>query len=254
MRVLAMRNHFCGLHVHVEIPAGISRVEIMNRCSPYLPLFLALSVSSPFWRGEWTGMHGYRLTGYDELPRTGIPPVFAGESDYRSYVETLRRMEAIRDESYLWWGLRPSLRFPTLELRICDSVTAVTTAVALASLFRCLIVRLATDVAFGPRPSPSLRAVAEENRWQIQCDGLDATIADVDTLEPSSARDAIKKLLLSLAPQAAQLNCEEQICILGELLDRETSADSQIRIWRAAESPYGGIAAVKAWLLTETMS
>lgn len=253
MRMLAMRNHFCGLHVHVEVPEGVSRVNLMNRCAPYLPLFLALSVSSPFWCGEWTGMHGYRLTGYDELPRTGIPPVFADEEDYQAYIQTLVRMGAISDESFLWWALRPSLRYPTLELRICDSVTSVSSAVALASFFRCLVFRLATDAGFGPRPSPSLRAIAEENRWQVQCDGLDAEIADVEGLRATTARHAISRLLASLGPEARKLRCEHQLDIVRGLLEQETSSERQINIWRSAESPTEGLSAVKAWLMTATM-
>lgn len=253
MRMLAMRNHFCGLHVHVEVPNAVSRIAIMNRCSPYLPLFLALSVSSPFWLGEWTGMHGYRLTGYDELPRTGIPPVFHDENDYVRYVDALTRAGAIRDASFLWWAIRPSERFPTLELRVCDSVTDVRAAVAIASLYRCLIKRLATDVGFGPTPTPSLRAIAEENRWQVQCDGLDATIVDVETLAPIRVREAIERLLSGLSPQAEQLACEDQFSKIMAMLLKETSAERQISIWRTAPSQQEGLNAVRAWLLTATM-
>lgn len=254
MRMLALRNLFCGLHVHVEVPNGISRIELMNRCSPYLPLFLSLSVSSPFWRGEWTGMQGYRLTGYDELPRTGLPPVFKDADEFAQYVSTLTHIGAIRDASFIWWAIRPSLAFPTLELRICDSVTDVRSAVAIASLYRCLVFRLATDTQFGATPSPALRAIAEENRWQVQCDGLQATIADVATLRPIGVRTAIEQLAQDLIPEAKRFGCIHEFDKLGSILSEGTSAERQLKIWNDAASPQEGLDAVKAWLLGATMA
>ncbi len=256
MRVLALRNMFCGMHVHVETPDPSARVGLMNRCGPYLPLFLALSVSSPFWRGQWTGMRGYRLTGYDELPRTGAAPVFADEEQYERYVGALTRAGAIPDASYIWWAIRPSLNFPTLELRICDSVTDVRAAVAIATLYRCFIRRIVRDETFGATPSAMLRAIAEENRWQAQCDGLDAVIIDVETLAPIGARMAIRKLLGDLAADAAALGCEADLLGIETILENGTSADRQIALF--LEATEGGAAesdAVKPvldWLLAES--
>ncbi|NWG91135.1 MAG: carboxylate-amine ligase [Parvularculaceae bacterium] len=253
MRMLALRNMFCGLHVHVEIPDSASRVAVMNRLGPYLPLFLTLSVSSPLWRGHWTGMCGYRLTGYDELPRTGLPPYFAEQADYDRYVGALVRAGAMADESYLWWAVRPSLRFPTLELRICDSVTDVNAAVAIAALYRCLVRRLALDQRFGANPSSMLRAIAEENRWQIQCDGLDAVIVDVDTLEPIGARAAVRELAAKLESDARALGCLGELEAIEKILREGTSADRQIALFTEAiergASEAEATQAVLDWLL-----
>lgn len=257
MRMLASRNMFCGLHVHVEAPDPSARITLMNRCGPFLPLFLALSVSSPFWRGQWTGMRGYRLTGYDELPRTGLPPVFADDAEYRRFADALKGARAVADESYLWWAIRPSLRYPTLELRICDSVTDVRAAVAIASLYRCLIRRLARDAGFGPAPSPMLRAIAEENRWQIQCDGLDATIVDVVTLEPVDVRSAIRALLTALAPDAEALDVVPEFDRIGGILEQGTSADRQIALYYealdAGASEAAALERVLSWLLDASL-
>lgn len=258
MRMLAPRNLFCGLHVHVEIPKEISRISIMNRCAPYIPLFLAASVSSPFWRGQWTGMHGYRLTGYDELPRTGLPPVFIDEMDFENFVAALQAADAIPDATFLWWAIRPSARFPTLELRICDSVTNVRDAVAIGGFYRCLIYRLCRDQDFGARPTPSLRAIAEENRWQIQCDGLRATIIDVDSLRPIAAKDAIIKLIDALEADAHALGAEAELKEMRALISRGPSADRQIEIMRncldCGLSMERTIAAIIEWLQAETLS
>lgn len=253
MRVLAQRNLYCGLHVHVETPEGVPRIELMRRCAPYLPLFLALSVSSPLWRGRWTGMRGYRLTGYDELPRTGLPPAFASEAEYEHYVGALISAGAIADASYLWWAIRPALKFPTLELRICDSVTDVRAAGAIASLYRCLVRRLSLDAGFGVAPSPLMRALAEENRWQVQCDGLDAVIVDIATLAPIGVREGVRHLAAALGEDAHALGCLGAFAAIETILAEGTSADRQIDLYHrtleAGASDEEAIAAVLAWLL-----
>ncbi len=258
MRILALRNMFCGLHVHVEIPDGCSRISLMNRCSPYIPLFLALSVSSPFWRGQWTGMRGYRLTGYDELPRTGMPPVLRDDGEYEQFSAALVRAGAIEDASFIWWALRPSMRFPTLELRICDSVTDVRAATAIASFFRCLVRRLARDNAFGASPSPMLRAIADENRWQIQCDGLDAVLIDIETMEPIAAKTAIRRLMGDLQPDADDLGVADEYVVIERILQDGASADRQINIYQSAieagaDEPEA-IARVIEWLARASMA
>lgn len=257
MRVLAQRNMFCGLHVHVETPDPGARVELMNRCVPFLPLFLALSVSSPFWGGEWTGMCGYRLTGYDELPRTALPPVFSGESDFAQYVSALRSAGHVADASFIWWAIRPSAKYPTIELRICDSVTDVGHAAAIASLFRCLVRRLWRDGSYGPEPSPLLWAITDENRWQVQCDGVHAVLVDPFSLQPSSATDLISLLCEDLKEDAAALACEKEIAVIRAILHAGASAERQIDIMQRAlergASLETALRDVLAWLMAETL-
>ena len=123
LRMIGRRNLVCGLHVHLELPDPEHRVEVMIRMTPFLPYLLALSTSSPFWNKQRTGLMGYRLAHYDELPRTGLPPLLRDGKDYMSYIETLTQAGIIPDSSYIWWAIRPSKRFPTLELRVADSCT-----------------------------------------------------------------------------------------------------------------------------------
>lgn len=257
MRVLAQRNMFCGLHVHVEAPDPDSRVRLICRCVPFLPLFLALSVSSPFWCGEWTGMCGYRLTGYDELPRTGLPPVFSSEGDLAQYVSALKDAGHIPDASYIWWVIRPSARYPTIELRICDSVTDVGHAAAIAALFRCLVRRLWRDKSYGPEPSPLLRAITDENRWQVQCDGVHAVLVDPFSLQPSSATDLISLLCEDLKEDAAALGCEEHFVLIRSILRAGASAERQIDIMQSAIDRGAtfetALSEVSAWLVAETL-
>ena len=181
----------------LKVMAHQDRVRIINRCTSYLPLFLALSVSSPFWCGDWTGMYGYRLSGYDELPRTGMPPVLADEAAFGAYAAALQKAGLIFDPSFIWWAIRPSVKFPTVELRICDAATNVRHAVAIASLFRALVRRLCLDDDYGPAPSPFLRSIADENRWQAQCHGTHAVMVDPRSLEPAPASAHVSNIQAS---------------------------------------------------------
>src|SRR5438067_8941727 len=136
LQMIGQRNMLCGLHVHVELPDPDDRVDVMCRMLPYLPLFVALATSSPFWQARPTGLKGYRLAAYDELPRTGLPELFESIQEYEQYFSALTRSGVIPDESYVWWGIRPSSRHPTLELRAPDVCTFVDDALALAALYR----------------------------------------------------------------------------------------------------------------------
>src|SRR5581483_5221005 len=124
LQMIGRRNMLCGLHVHVELPDPEQRVDVMSRMLPYLPLFIALSTSSPFWRSQNTGLKGYRLAAYDELPRTGIPEMFRTQAEFNAYVAALVRAGVMKDSSFIWWAIRPSLANPTLELRARDCCTS----------------------------------------------------------------------------------------------------------------------------------
>ena len=132
LQMVGQRNMLCGMHVHVEVVCPETRIDVMNRMIPYVPLLLALSTSSPFWRSQCTGLKGYRLTAYDELPRTGLPELFRSMRDYEAYVAALVCSGAIPNATHVWWSIRPSDKYPTLELRATDCCTRVDDAIAIA--------------------------------------------------------------------------------------------------------------------------
>ena len=134
LQMIGYRNMLCGMHVHVAVPDVDTRINLIMRLTPYLPLLLALSTSSPFWQGHLTGLVGYRLAAYDELPRTGLPELFRTNDDYREFVAALTWAKIIPDASYIWWAIRPSLNNPTIELRVADSCTRLDDAIAIAAL------------------------------------------------------------------------------------------------------------------------
>jgi glutamate---cysteine ligase / carboxylate-amine ligase len=138
LKTIGHRNMLCGMHVHVQLPRAEKRFAVMQAMIPYLPLFIALSTSSPFWNSRESGLKGYRLAAYDELPRTGLPEAFESENQYTEYVDALQKSGVIPDESYIWWAMRSSSRHPTLELRAPDVCTILEDAIAIASLYRAL--------------------------------------------------------------------------------------------------------------------
>ena len=153
LQMIGRRNMLCGMHVHVELPEPDDRIDVMTRMLPHMPLFIALSTSSPFWRSQPTGLLGYRLAAYDELPRTGLPELFRTKPEFDAYIDALVQAGVMPDASYIWWTVRPSLKHPTLELRAPDVCTRVDDAIAIAALYRAVTRRLVTQSVAEPPTS-----------------------------------------------------------------------------------------------------
>ncbi len=256
LQIVLRRNVLCGMHVHVQPPVNASRIDLMNRVMPYLPLLLALSTSSPFWQTQRTGMKGYRLAAYDELPRTGLPAVFRNDGEYQLYVETLVRSGAIPDAGHIWWAIRPSVRFPTLELRIADSCTTPEDALCIAALFRCLIRRLSCDVAINAQINPMWRLLVDENRWRAQRFGVDGAFIDIAQSALRPLTELVEELLGLIAEDAAILDCVPEVEHARTILARGTSADQQLRLYaearEAGETRRQALGRVADWLLEAT--
>ena len=157
-----------GMHVHVGIEDDDLRIDLLGQAAYFLPHLLALSTSSPFWQGTLTGLKSYRLSVFDELPRTGVPHQFSSYSEYERTIELLVSAGLIEDATKIWWDLRPSARFPTLEMRITDICPLVEDGIAIASLFRCilrLLYRLRRENQRWRHYPPFL---VRENRWRAQ--------------------------------------------------------------------------------------
>ena len=211
LRMIGRRNMLCGMHVHVELPDPERRIDVMTRLIPYLPLFVALSASSPFWEGSDTGLLSYRPAAYDELPRSGIPELFAGEQEYRRYVTALIEAGAIEDASFIWWMVRPSLQFPTLELRAPDVCTRLDDAIALACLYRVLVRHLFRTLATNRGLTAADRAIAVENKWSAQRYGVQATFAGMGG--PQSVAEFLDEVVRLTTGDAAALGCTTKLNI-----------------------------------------
>ena len=257
LQMIGARNMLCGLHVHVEVPDPDARVDLMMRLVPYLPLLLSLSTSSPFWQGHLTGLRGYRLAAYDELPRTGLPELFRTKTDYDEFVAALVWAKIIPDASYIWWALRPSIAYPTIELRVADSCTRLDDAVAIAALFRCLVRAHDRDRALNAGFDRVGRAITVENKWHAQRYGTAATFVHPFRRTPITAQQWLCEMLDFVAEDAAALDCGSEIARLSQLVSQGTSADRQIDIYLQSKARgHRSLTALKDvidWAAAETM-
>lgn len=257
-RIVGQRNLICGMHVHVGVPEGLDRVVLMNRLMPWLPMFLALSCSSPFWERRITGLASYRQSLFDEWPRSGIPDFFDDEADYDAFAALLAEVGAAADSSYLWWAIRPSLRFPTLELRICDICTRPAQGVALASLFRCLVAAMATRPELAAPRSTHTRRIIDENRWRAKRDGIGAKLIDEHARTTVAVPDLLARLRSALEPEIARFGCAREIDLLERMATEGTSARAQLLVYNEARAAGAGrhdaLCRVVDWLAETTLS
>ena len=256
LQMIGSRLVLCGMHVHVEVPDLETRVDIMNRIQPYLPLLLALSTSSPFWQAQRTGLLGYRLAAYRELPRTGLPDLFESAADYQRYVDTLVAARAIQDSSYLWWVIRPSRKHPTLELRVADSCTRVEDTIAIAALYRCLVRRLSLDTTLNAGRTGASRAITDENCWRAQRYGIHGSFVDEATKSARPVAEVLNEVHDLVAEDARALGCERELDLARWIIARGTSADRQLTLYTEGLgrglSNRDALAAVVDWLTAET--
>jgi carboxylate-amine ligase len=256
LQMIGQLNMLCGLHVHVELPDPSRRVEIMMRMLPYLPLFVALATSSPFWQGRRTGLKGYRLAAYDELPRTGIPELFRSREEFDAYVDALVRAGVMPDSSYIWWAIRPSLKHPTLELRAPDCCTRLEDSLAIAALYRALARRLVRAPWLHWDLNTVSRAIIVENKWRAQRYGVAGTFVNIDGSGATTVADLIEQVLNEVTPDAEALECRKEVERCRRMVQEGTSADMQLKIFDAQEnsdSPERSLKPVVDWIAETTM-
>jgi glutamate---cysteine ligase / carboxylate-amine ligase len=254
LQMIGQRNMLCGLHVHVELPDPDDRVDVMTRMLPYLPLFIALATSSPFWRSRPTGLKGYRLAAYDELPRTGVPELLRTKEEFEAYVDALVKAGVMEDASYIWWSMRPSLKHPTLELRAPDCPTLVDDSIAIAALWRSLARRLVRNPELNRDITAVTRAIVVENKWRAQRYGVHGTfVSDVGAV---SVAEMLDQLIEEIADDAAALCCLPHLQRCRSIVGAGTSADTQLAVFEAharSGSPARALRAVTDWIAAATL-
>ncbi|MEO7252047.1 MAG: carboxylate-amine ligase [Arenimonas sp.] len=255
-QIVGRRSLVCGLHVHVALPEHVDRVELMTRLMPWTPMLLALSTSSPFWDGRSTGLMSYRQAAYDEWPRSGIPDDFENEARYAEFVDLLARCGALDNGSFLWWAIRPSAKFPTLELRITDACTRIEDSLALASAFRCLVRAHVGNPRLGLERSSLTRRIIDENRWRAKRFGVRAEFIDESRRCALAFPVRLAELVELLAPEAEILGCQPELHHLSLMARMGTSADAQLAIYRRERDSMAtreqALAKVVDWLAETT--
>jgi carboxylate-amine ligase len=254
LQMIGRRNMLCGMHVHVELPDPDQRIDLMTRMLPHVPLFIALSASSPFWRSQPTGLKGYRLAAYDELPRTGIPELFKTKAEFDSYIEALVKAAVIPDSSYIWWAIRPSFKHPTLELRAPDVCTRLEDTIAIVALYRALARRLYYNPWQNWGMTSISRAIIVENKWRAQRYGINGTFAKIEGDGSISVAEMLEHTIEEVRRDAQTLGCLEEVLHCRRIIEHGTSADHQIAIYDScAEDPAKGLQAVSEWLADMTL-
>jgi carboxylate-amine ligase len=256
MQGAARRMMICGLHVHVGIDDDDLRIDLMNQLTYFLPHLLALSCSSPFWEGERTGLMSFRLMIFNGVPRTGLPQYFSSWGEYRRHTDILVETGIIADTSRIWWDLRPSVRYPTLETRVMDCCTTVEDALSLAALNQCLVRMLWRLRRANQRWRMYSHLLLGENRWRAMRYSFDAGLLDLGQQRIVPFAELLEELIAIVREDAEALGCVAEVERLREILLRGTSAHRQRQVHERARAEGAtddeALRAVVDWLVAET--
>jgi len=235
MQYVARRELIFGLHIHVAVDGPEKAVQVVNGLLAHLSQLLALSASSPFWRGELTGLESSRQIVFAAFPRSGPPPRFRDYADYAEVVGQLEKTGCIRDYTQIWWDIRLHPRFGTVEIRICDAVTRVEDAVALAAYCQSLVKLYSERFDAGESIPSYHRILTTENKWLAARYGLEAPVMDLATGRRNRVPVAqlVRRTLKELEPHARELGCERELEGIAEILRKGNGADRQRRVWNA---------------------
>ena len=227
---VARRMLICGMHVHVGVADKSLRTDLMPQLSYFLPHLLALSTSSPFWQGDDTGLASYRLTVFDNLPRTGLPPHFESWTEYERTTGTLIELGVIEDTSKIWWDLRPSHNFPTLETRIMDVSPRLEDTLSLAALIQALTRMLCRLRERNQRWRTYDRFLIAENRWRAQRYGTSEGLIDFGQRNITPFATLLDELIELLAEDAQVLGTEHELAALRSIVAQGTSSTRQRKV------------------------
>ncbi len=233
LQYIARRELIFGMHVHVAVDDPEKAIQVVNGLLPQLGPLLALSASSPFWRGEPTGLSSSRQMVFAAFPRSGPPPRFKDYADYAEVVGQLERTGCIADYTHIWWDIRLHPRLGTVEIRICDAATRVEDAVAIAAYCQSLVKHLSERYDAGEEIPSYHRILTTENKWLAARYGLEAPVMDLGSGRRNRIPVArlVRRTLGVIAPHARELGCERELEGVRDILSRGSSADRQLRIY-----------------------
>jgi len=237
-----------GMHIHVGIEDKELLIEVMNQLRYFLPHLLTLSTSSPFWHGRDTGLKSYRSVLFENLPRTGIPPRFDSYAGYRSYMDTLLATGSIADPTHIWWDVRPSEKFPTLEVRIPDMCTRLEETLCLAALVQAIVAKLVQLRRANQTWRLYRKHFIDENKWRAVRYGIEGKLIDLGKVKEISFPVLIEEILAWVDDVVDELGSRAEIEYAYTILRRGASADRQLAVYRRT----GFLQAVVDRLVEET--
>ena len=258
LQEVARRMVICGMHVHVGIDDDEHRIDLLGQIAYFLPHLLVLSTSSPFWEGRDTGMKCYRLSVFDELPRTGLPERFDSWNDYERHLNALVKAGTIEDSSKIWWDIRPHGTFPTLEMRVADICTYLNDGIAVATLYVCVLGMLQRLRRSNQRWRTYANMLIDENRWRAQRYGADEGLIDFGIGSRVAYADLLEELIEMVLPEAEAYGCVDELLHARTILERGTSADLQRSVYQAklaeGADDKEALKAVVDWLVEATIA
>jgi glutamate---cysteine ligase / carboxylate-amine ligase len=235
LQYIARRELIFGMHVHVAVDDPEKAIQVVNGLLPHIAPLLALSASSPFWRGEPTGLASSRQMVFAAFPRSGPPPRFRDYNDYAEVVGQLEKTGCIADYTHIWWDIRLHPKWGTVEVRICDAVTRVEDAVAITAYCQALVKLLCEQYERGEEIPSYHRILTTENKWLAARYGLEAPVMDLATGRRNriAVAQMVRRTLRELEPHARELGSERELEGIREILSRGNGSDRQLRVFNA---------------------
>lgn len=234
LQAVVRRLQICGMHIHCGLNDDDLRIDFMGQVSYILPHLLSLTTSSPFWHGQNSGLKSYRLAVWDEMPRTGLPEHFDSYSEYMRHVDILVQTGVIEDATKVWWDIRPSARYQTLEMRISDVCTRIDDAVAVAAVYQCWLHMLYRLKKYNMRWREYSQMLVNENRWRAQRYGIDKGLIDFGSGIIKPYHDLIEEMIDLLSEDAEILGCQKELLHIRDIVKNGTSAHRQVRSYETA--------------------
>src|SRR4051795_7482116 len=231
MQLLARANLIFGLHVHVGIPDRERAIHVMNQARYFLPHIYALSVNSPFWVGQDTGLKGYRLKVFERFPRTGIPDAFESLSEYQDYCQLLVRTGCIDNPKKIWWDIRLHPFFDTLEVRVCDAQSRVDDTLAIAALIQAIIARLHKLLNQNITFRLYRRRLLDENRWRAARYGIEGKLIDFGRETEVETRSLLNELMEFVSTEVDELGSRQEMAHIERIMREGTGADRQLEVF-----------------------
>ncbi len=235
MQLLARANLIFGLHVHVGIPDRESAIHVMNQARYFLPHIYALSVNSPFWVGQDTGLKGYRLKVFERFPRTGIPDAFESLSEYEDYCKLLVRTGCIDNPKKIWWDIRLHPFFDTLEVRVCDAQSRVDDTLAIAGLIQAMISKLYKLLRQNTTFRVYRRRLLDENRWRASRYGIGGKLIDFGREAEVETRSLLNELLEFVSTEVGELGSTKEMAHIERIMREGTGADRQLAAYERSQ-------------------
>ncbi len=233
LRFVARQELIFGMHVHVGIDDPEKAIHVANGMRVHMPVLLALSANSPFWRADSTGLASTRTPIFRAFPRVGMPPTYKGWADYEQRIEFMVGTRVIEDYTYLWYDVRPHPNFGTVEIRVMDSQTHVEHTLGLAALVHALVRELAIHFEEGKELSSYPFEMLDENKWLAARHGLDGELVDLPHPEKVATRALARRLLDRTREHAQDLGSAGDLEAVEDLLQRGNGADRQVVVYEA---------------------